>query len=166
MVFLPFTKAIHGRTVTGIFFVHGNNEYGQHLSIKGSFAKRLQVEARKRIRFLWNHSSLHPPIVTLKSVREVGRDGLAESVPRFALPASGGVEEAGQYYEDAPLADWVFQGLQSSATDDDQIFRYAGEQTGFSDNEHTGMLKRVRPEEGFEVDFSSVQLTFSTRADK
>ena len=98
------------RTVTGIFAVHGNVDSGGDMSINGSFEKRLN-DGRSRVRFLWNHNSMNPPIASIKSIREVGRDELPEKVLQWATDATGGVEVTRKYYEDIPLAEWVFKGI-------------------------------------------------------
>jgi HK97 family phage prohead protease len=99
------------RTVTGIFAVHGNVDSGGDMSVNGSFGKRLG-EGRSRVRFLWNHNSMNPPIASVKSVREVGAEELPVKVKEWAPEATGGVEVTRKYYSDIPLADWVFKGIE------------------------------------------------------
>jgi len=99
------------RTVTGIFAVHGNVDSGFDMSVNGSFAKRLS-DGRSRVRFLWNHNSMNPPIASIKEVREVGRDELPEKVLEWAPEATGGVMVTRKYYQDIPLSDWVFKGIE------------------------------------------------------
>lgn len=99
------------RTVTGIFAVHGNVDSGFDMSVNGSFAKRLN-DGRSRVRFLWNHNSMNPPIASIKEVREVERDELPAKVLEWAPEASGGVLVTRKYYEDIPLSDWVFKGIE------------------------------------------------------
>jgi len=102
---------IKTRMVTGIFAVHGNIDTGGDVSENGSFEKRLK-DGRSRVRFLWNHNSMNPPIASIKQVREVGRDELPAKVLEWAPEATGGVEVMRKYYEDIPLSDWVFKGIQ------------------------------------------------------
>lgn len=99
------------RTVTGIFAVHGNVDSGGDLSENGSFEKWLK-EGRSRVRFLWNHNSMNPPIASVKEVREVGRDELPSKVLEWAPDSTGGVLVTRKYYEDIPLSEWVFKGIQ------------------------------------------------------
>lgn len=99
------------RTITGIFAVHGNIDDGGDMSVNGSFAKHLS-EGRSRTRFLWNHNGMNPPIASIKSIREVGRDDLPPKVLEWAPDATGGMEVVRKYYEGIPLADWVFKGIQ------------------------------------------------------
>lgn len=113
-----FTKQVDGRTVTGIFAVHGNIDSGLDMSLPGSFAKRLMDASRKRVRFLWNHNSMNPPIATIKSVREVGREELPAKVLQYAPKATGGVEVTREYYSGIPLADWVLAGIQAGDIDE------------------------------------------------
>ncbi len=96
------------RIVTGIFAVHGNVDDGGDMSVNGSFAKRLEGA---RVRFLWNHNGYNPPIASILSIREVGREELPPKVLEKAPEATGGVEVTRQYYEGVPLAEWVFQAI-------------------------------------------------------
>lgn len=100
------------RTVTGIFAVHGNVDSGGDMSVNGSFEKWLK-EGRSRVRFLWNHNSMNPPIASVKEVREVGRDELPAKVLDWAPDASGGVLVKREYYEGIPLSEWVFKSIQN-----------------------------------------------------
>lgn len=112
-----FTKSIEGRTVTGIFAVHGNVDDGGDMSIPGSFAKYLNT-GRKRTRFLWQHDTTNPPIASINSIREVGREELPEKVLTYAPTAMGGVEVSRTYYEGVPLADWVLAGIRAGDIDE------------------------------------------------
>lgn len=98
------------RMVTGIFAVHGNVDSGIDMSVNGSFEKWLN-SGRSRVRFLWNHNSMNPPIASVKSVREVGREELPAKVLEWAPDATGGVEVTRKYYENVELADWVFKAI-------------------------------------------------------
>lgn len=100
------------KTVVGIFAVHGQVDAGMDISVNGSFAKRLNDGSRNRVRFLWNHNSMNPPIASIKSIREVERDGLPAKVLEWGPEATGGVEVTRKYYEDIPLSEWVFKGIQ------------------------------------------------------
>ena len=108
-----FVKELDAKTrmVTGVFAVHGNVDRGGERSVTGSFGKRLG-EGRSRVRFLWNHNSMNPPIASVKAIREVGREELPAKVLDWAPEASGGVEVTRKYYEGVPLADWVFKGIE------------------------------------------------------
>jgi HK97 family phage prohead protease len=108
-----FLKELDAKTrlVTGVFAVHGNVDSGGDMSVNGAFAKRLN-DGRSRVRFLWNHNSMNPPIASVKNVREVLREELPPKVLEWAPEATGGVEVTRKYYEDIPLSDWVFKGIQ------------------------------------------------------
>lgn len=108
-----FTKEINGRTVTGIFAVNGNVDSGNDMSINGAFAKRLADGSRKRVRHLWNHNSMKPPIASIREIREVGRDELPEAVLQYAPDATGGVLVTREYYEGVELANWVLAGIKA-----------------------------------------------------
>ena len=112
--FLPFfLKDLDekNRTATGIFAVHGNVDSGGDMSVNGSFAKRLADGSRDRVRFLWGHNAMNPPIASIKDISEVGRDGLPDLVLKWAPEATGGVEVTRKYYQDVPLSDWVFKAI-------------------------------------------------------
>ena len=100
------------RIVTGIFAVHGNVDSGGDMSINGSFAKRLADGSRDRVKFLWMHNSMNPPIASIKDIREVGLEELPAKVLEWAPEATGGVEVTRKYYEDVPLSDWVFKSIK------------------------------------------------------
>jgi len=112
-----FTKSIEGRTVTGIFAVHGNVDDGGDMSVPGSFSKYLNA-GRKRVRFLWNHNGVNPPIASIRGIREIGREELPDKVLRYAPNATGGVEVTRDYYEGVELADWVLAGIRAGDIDE------------------------------------------------
>ena len=135
-----FTKDINGRSVTGIFAVHGNMDNGNDISINGSFAKRLTDGSRKRARFLWNHDSWQPPIASIKAIREIGRDELPEKVLAFAPDATGGVEVTREYYEGVDLANWVLAGIKAGDIDE---MSYAYDLHEFATEERDGKQVRI-----------------------
>lgn len=112
-----FTKAIEGRTVTGIFAVHGNIDDYSDVSHPGAFAKTI-VERGAKIKFLWNHDMFGgPPVAKIVSIREIGREELPQSVLATAPEATGGVEVTREYLKTAS-AEEVFQALQADALDE------------------------------------------------
>lgn len=113
--FLPFfLKDLDekNRTATGIFAVHGNVDSGGDMSMNGSFGKRLEDGSRDRVKFLWGHNAMNPPIASIKDISEVGRDALPTKVLEWAPEATGGVEVTRKYYQEVPLSDWVFRAIQ------------------------------------------------------
>jgi len=113
--FLPFfLKDLDekNRTATGIFAVHGNVDSGGDMSMNGSFGKRLEDGSRDRVKFLWGHNAMNPPIASIKAISEVGRDALPAKVLEWAPDATGGVEVTRKYYDGVPLSDWVFKAIQ------------------------------------------------------
>ena len=135
-----FTKDIEGQTVTGIFAVHGNVDSGLDMSINGSFAKRIADGSRKRAKHLWNHDSRNPPIASIRSIQEVGRDALPESVLKFAPNATGGVEVVREYYKEIPLSQWVFKGIEAGDIDE---MSYAYDVHGYEFQEIDGKNVRI-----------------------
>lgn len=111
------TKAVDGRSVTGIFAVHGNIDSYADVSHPGSFAKTL-AERTGRIKFLWNHDFYGgPPVALIKSIREVTRDELPEKVLALAPNVSGGVEVTREYLKN-DRAEAVFEAVVSGAADE------------------------------------------------
>jgi len=108
-----FHTKIDGRTVRGIFAVHGNVDAGGDRSHPGSFGDFL-AGGRLRARFLWQHDASAPPIAAIKAIREVGREALPEAVLSFAPDATGGTEVEREYLE-TPRAEEVLVGLKSGA---------------------------------------------------
>lgn len=135
-----FTKSINGRTVTGVFAVHGNMDNGGDISVNGAFSKRLADSSRKRARFLWNHDGWQPPIASIKSIREIGRDELPEKVLEYAPDATGGVEVTREYYENVELANWVLSGIKAGDIDE---MSYAYDVHEYSREERNGKDVRV-----------------------
>jgi HK97 family phage prohead protease len=111
-----FTKSIEGRTVTGIFAVHGNVDSGGDRSWPGTFTNT-SMNGRERARFLWQHDASAPPVATIKSIREVQRSELPSSVLGFAPDATGGAEVTREYL-DTPRADEVLAGIKAGAIEE------------------------------------------------
>lgn len=112
-----FIKSIEGRQVAGVFAVHGNIDSYGDISHPGSFTKTI-AERMGRIKFLWNHDFYGgPPTAVVKTVREIGRDELPDSVLSAAPEATGGVEVVREYL-DTPRADEVFQAVKAGAVNE------------------------------------------------
>lgn len=132
-----FTKSIDDRTVSGIFAVHGNIDDGQDRSWPGSFAN-VTVNGRSRTRFLWMHRSEDPPIAAIKSIRELTRPDLPQSVLDYAPDATGGVEVVREYL-DTPRGDEVLKGIKAGAIDE---MSYAYDVTDSKDETVEGIQVR------------------------
>lgn len=113
-----FTMGIEGRTVTGIFAVHGNVDDGNgwssrdrsHPGVFGDFS----VDGRKRVVFLWQHNSYDPPIAAIDQLFEVARADLPPAVLKYAPDATGGTAVKRTYLE-TPRGDEVLAGLVNDA---------------------------------------------------
>jgi hypothetical protein len=113
-----FTMGIDGRTVTGIFAVHGNIDDGDgwssrdrsHPGIFGDFT----VDGRKRAVFLWQHNSYDPPTATIDQLFEVARADLPPAVLKYAPDATGGTAVKRTYDTDE-YSDRIFRKIQSGA---------------------------------------------------
>lgn len=110
-------KSIEGRTVTGIFAVHGNVDSYGDISHPGSFTKTIG-ERGPKVKYMWNHDLWGgPPTAKVTSLREVTRDELPPAVLSAAPDATGGVEVVREYLETAN-ADAVFQAVKAGAVDE------------------------------------------------
>lgn len=132
-----FTKEIKDRTVTGIFAVHGNIDDGGDRSHPGSFAN-ISFNGRSRTRFLWQHDASAPPVAIIKTLKEVDRAGLPESVLAYAPEATGGVEVEREYLDTA-RGNEVLAGIKAGVIDE---MSYAYDATRFDFEEING--KQVR----------------------
>lgn len=108
-----FTKEIDGRTVTGIFCVHGNIDEGGDRSHPGMFGDGT-VNGRKRAVFLWQHDSWSPPIATIDQIYEVSKADLPPAVLAYAPECVGGVAVK-RTYLNTPRADEVLTGIMAGA---------------------------------------------------
>lgn len=114
-----FVKSVEGRTVTGICAVFGNIDLGRDRIWPGAFAKTIS-EGRGRFKHLWNHGQdgwdyfVTPPIAAIRSLREVGREELPESVTAFAPEASGGLEVTREYL-DTERGNEVLKAIEAGA---------------------------------------------------
>jgi HK97 family phage prohead protease len=99
------TKAITGRSVTGIFSVFGNIDSYADVMLPGSFGKTLRERGSKIIH-LWQHDFFAPPIAVVDDIREIGRDALPEAV-RAQYPEATGAMEVTRTYVTTPRADEV-----------------------------------------------------------
>jgi len=113
-----FTMGIEGRTVTGIFAVHGNIDDGDgwssrdrsHPGLFGDFT----VDGRKRAVFLWQHNSYEPPIATIDQLFEVARADLPPAVLQYAPGTTGGTGVKRTYLE-TNRANEVLSALSAGA---------------------------------------------------
>jgi len=135
---------IEGRTVTGIFTVHGNVDDGDgwssrdrsHPGVFGDFT----VAGRDRAVFLWQHNSREPPIATIDRLFEVSAIDLPPAVKLYAPDATGGVAVTRTYLE-TPRAEEVLAGLKSGALKE---MSYAYDLTNYAFTEDEGTGRTIR----------------------
>ena len=101
-----------GRTRTGIAAVFGNVDSVGDRIMPGAFTRTLNNGGQKRTRFLWNHSWQHPPIASIKELREVGRDELPDEVLEKAPNATGGLLVTREYFK-TELSDWILEAVDA-----------------------------------------------------
>jgi HK97 family phage prohead protease len=108
-----YTKAIEDRTVTTLFSVAGNiDSYGDKMW-PGAFAQTIQQRG-SQILHLWQHDFASPPIAVVKSVREVPRDQLPESVLAVSPEVLGGAEAVSEFL-DTDRANEVLTALKAGS---------------------------------------------------
>lgn len=102
------------RTVTGIMSILGVVDTVNDRINPSAFTKTIdeQLYKARRIRHLWNHDQMNPPIATLKSARVLTREQSPESI-KSAFPDMMGCVEVSREYHDFPLADSVYKNLVS-----------------------------------------------------
>jgi hypothetical protein len=135
-----FTKAIDGRTVDGIFCVHGNIDDGRDRSHPGLFGD-FTVGGRRRAVFLWQHNAMAPPIAKIERVYEVAKADLPPAVKLYAPDASGGVGVARTYLE-TPRGDEVLAGLASGAITE-MSYAYEPTKWDFEEVEGGGVIRNL-----------------------
>jgi phage head maturation protease len=144
-----FIKSIEGRTVTGIFAVHGNMDAYNDVSYNGSFTKTMQERGPMgagKIMHLWNHNMdmfAGPPVAVVKSLREVGRDELPPEVLKMAPTATGGAEVVREYL-DTPRGNEVLAAIKAGAVTE---MSYAYDAVKFDFSERDGTQVRNLYEE-------------------
>jgi HK97 family phage prohead protease len=111
---LPFTNLkaeSSGRIRAGIAAVFGNVDAVGDRVMPGAFSKTIS-EGAKRCKHLWNHSYQHPPIASIKELRELSRNELPAEVLEKSPEATGGLLVKREYY-DADLANWILQAIDA-----------------------------------------------------
>jgi hypothetical protein len=108
-----FTLGIDGRTVTGVFAVHGNVDSGGDRGNPGMFGDGM-VNGRMRAKFLWQHDCDDPPIATIDRLFEIAAADLPPAVRLYAPDATGGTGVQ-RTYLDTEEANAVFAGIVAGA---------------------------------------------------
>lgn len=165
---LSFIKGIDDRTVTGIASVFGNvDSYGDIVQ-RGAFKKTIAENAR-RIRHLWMHDPFQPPTAVIRSLQEVGKNGLPESVIAEFPDATGGLEVAREYLK-TPRGDEILEGIRSGGINE-MSFAYDVVKSRFDevrnaagDNLQVRMLSEVRLYETSDVLWGANAATVASKS--
>lgn len=150
-----FIKSIDGRTVTGIFAVHGNVDYYGDVSYPGAFSKTMQERGPAgagKIMHLWNHNMdmfAGPPVAVVKGLREVSRDELPEGVLKVAPNATGGAEVVREYL-DTPRGNEVLAALKAGAVTE-MSYAYDALKYDYTDNGSGGQQRNLYEEKLYET---------------
>lgn len=107
---------VDGRSITGIFCVHGNVDsgdgwYSRDRSHPGMFGD-FKVDGRDRVKFLWQHNSYDLPIAKIDKIFEVEKADLPPAVQLYAKDATGGVAVT-RTYDDDEFSDRVFKKVSN-----------------------------------------------------
>lgn len=144
------TMGVEGRTVTGVFAVHGNVDDGGDRGHPGMFGD-FTAGGRKRAVFLWQHRMDEPPIATIDRLFEVSQADLPAAVRLYAPDASGGVAVQRTYLETA-RGEEVLAGLRSGALSE---MSYAYEVKEYSleerDDNRFPVVRNIHQAELFDV---------------
>jgi len=112
LAFTNIKAKASGRRRVGIAAVFGNvDEIGDRI-IPGAFAKTIS-EGAPRCKHLWNHSWQHPPIASIKELRELTRAELPLEVLQKSPEATGGLLVDRDYYKGIELADWILNAIDA-----------------------------------------------------
>lgn len=133
-----------GRVRVGYAAIHGNVDSYDDRSHLGSFSKTL-AENLKRVKHLWNHNSMNPPIASVIEVKEVGAEEMpAEILAQFPPGTiTGGLKVSREYY-DNDLASWVLEGIDKGDISE-MSYAYDVVKSNFTDEElPNGGTRRIR----------------------
>lgn len=107
------------RVVRSLFAVFGNVDAGGDRIFPGAFKKTLQ-ERGDRVRVLWQHDAMEPPIGVPVWLKEVGRDELSDEVKGMYPQASGGLLGEVRYLP-TPRGEEVLVGIREGAIRENSI---------------------------------------------
>lgn len=135
-----FTKAIDGRTVTGLLAVTGNIDSGYDRIMPGAFVKTIAENAR-RVKHLWMHDSDDPPTARIVELREVGANELPDELKILHPDAQGGLLVKREYLN-TPRGSEILEGIKAGAITEGSI----GFDTIKSDDsmEEIGRVRNIR----------------------
>lgn len=106
-------KQIEGRTVTGFAGIFGNIDSGNDRTWAGAFKKTI-AERSDRVRHLWQHDMMQPPIAAIRELRECGKEDLPADLRKKYPDATGGLLVVREYLS-TPRGDEVLEGIRSGA---------------------------------------------------
>ncbi len=138
---MSFIKAVNDRTVTGLSSVMGNVDDGGDRIWPGAYGKTL-AENSQRIKHLWMHDAMSPPIATIQDIKEVGRGQLPQEMLARCPEAMGALEVTRTYLPNE-RADEVYQGIKAGAIDEMSI-GYDPVKFDFENVEGKGAVRNLR----------------------
>lgn len=119
---MPFYKdgaTVDGNTVRQIFSVAGVVDDGLDVIHLGAFAKTLQENA-DRVKCLWSHNMMEPPIGTVANLKEIMRNDLPPEIQSKFPDATGGLYGEVTYLP-TPRGQEVLTGIKAGAITENSI---------------------------------------------
>lgn len=136
---VPSTNEISGRQVIGFAATTGVLDLGGDITHRGAFKKTIR-ENKERIRHLWQHDYMNPPIAAIEEIKEVGKEDVPEALLKRA-PEIDGALMVKRRYLDTPRAEEVFQAVITGVINE-MSFGYDPIKFDFTTNEETNLLVR------------------------
>lgn len=139
-----YTKDVDGRTVVGLASIFGIVDDGGDVVHKGAFKRTISHRAtasnRKRVRHLWQHDGMRPPIAHISNLQEVGKDALPQELLADFPDATGGLEVTRSYLE-TQRAEEVLAGIKAGAINE-MSFGFDPVKWNFEELDEGGQLLR------------------------
>jgi HK97 family phage prohead protease len=117
--FVTEYKLVEDRTVTGLASITGNLDAYTDIIHHGAFKKTI-AERSGRVRHLWQHDYMQPPVAAIKDMQEIPKGKLPSAI-RDAFPNADGGLEVTREYLDTPRGNEVLQGIKSGAINEMSI---------------------------------------------
>jgi len=104
---------IQDRTVTGLAAITGNVDTYWDIIHRGAFKKTIKENAG-RVRHLWQHDMMQPPVAAVRELREVDTAELPDEVKKEYPDATGGLIVVREYLR-TPRGDEILEGIRTGA---------------------------------------------------
>src|SRR5512143_3708815 len=112
-------KQVEDRVVKQIFAVLGNIDDGRDVMWPGAFTKTL-AERADRVRVLWQHGVMDPPVGVPVTLKELGRMELPQEI-LARYPSAAGALYGEIKYLDTPRGNEILVGIREGAITENSI---------------------------------------------